>query len=592
MSRSDYFAIDFETFYDSNVNIMVQGSHHYVRHPNCDVYMVSVVNDDFEWVGHPEEFNWDLLKDKHLVAHNMAFDGTVLKYLQEKGLVPHSVGSAGLHCTADLAAYFQMPRNLKGASEQMLGGYEEIDKFMRNYAKGRYWHEMDDLHKEKMLDYALKDSQACWRLWKQWSHKWPKEEQEVSRHTRKMMWEGVNIDENLLTAYTHKMKRQHWEAQQKIPWADAEPILSRKAFDLYCQDEGITPPKSLAQDNVETQQWMHKNNHIPWIEAMTTWRKTNTFVQKLESIENRVRLDGRMSPELKYFGAAATGRWSGAGGVNMQNLPRGRVFDVDFRKVFIPEPGKKFIICDLSQIEPRCLAWIVGDHDLLQDVRNGWSIYESHARQFMNWNGGKLKDENDNLYRLAKARVLGAGYGAGAAKFQIIAKTMCDLHLTEKQCRKAINEYRDTNTKVTRGWRMLEQGMRNKYGAVKGGAENIYEVTCPSGREIRYFDIMKDPTGMTALTTRGEQKRRFHWYGGKLIENLIQGTARDVMRDCILNVERAGFPVKWHVHDEVICEVDLDVKPEDVEAVMKQDVPWMPGLPVDAEAFEAQHYTK
>ena len=68
-----------------------------MRHPDSDVYMVSVVNDEFQWVGHPEDFNWDLLRGKHIVAHNMSFDGTVLKFLQERGLVPsgREVGGRG-----------------------------------------------------------------------------------------------------------------------------------------------------------------------------------------------------------------------------------------------------------------------------------------------------------------------------------------------------------------------------------------------------------------------------------------------------------------------------------------------------------------
>ena len=100
-SWNNTFAIDFETYYDKDVSIPILGAHHYVRHPDCDVYMVSVVNDEFQWVGHPEDFDWDLLKGKHLVAHNMSFDGTVLKFLQERGLVPDDVGLAGLHCTAE-----------------------------------------------------------------------------------------------------------------------------------------------------------------------------------------------------------------------------------------------------------------------------------------------------------------------------------------------------------------------------------------------------------------------------------------------------------------------------------------------------------
>ena len=84
----------------------------------------------------------------------------------------------------------------------------------------------------------------------------------------------------------------------------------------------------------------------------------------------------------------------------------------------VPRPGKEFIICDLSQIEPRVLAWLCGDTVLLDQLANGVPLYEAHARATMGWTGGNLKKENAELYSLAKARVLGLGYGCGAAKIR------------------------------------------------------------------------------------------------------------------------------------------------------------------------------
>jgi DNA polymerase I-like protein with 3'-5' exonuclease and polymerase domains len=592
------FAIDFETYYDKNVSIVTLGSHHYVRHPDCDVYMISVVNDDFEWVGHPEDFNWDVLRGADLIAHNMAFDGTVLKYLQEKGLVPAFVGAGKLHCSADLAAYLQAPRNLKGAAEQLLGGYEEIDKSMRNYMKGRYWKDIPEDRQKMMLDYALKDSQACWRLWKQWSDKWPETEQRASRHTREMMWRGIRVDQSKLEERIVHLHRLLAETRSQIPWVaemgvedvEADKPLSRAAYDRECRKHGLTPPASLAQTDEFAMEWLAANEPAhPWITAPLRLRRVNALLKKLISIRERIRDDGRMSVELKYYGCEVTGRWSATNGVNMLNLPRDEMFGVSIRDLFVPDEGKVFGISDWTQIEPRCLATIVRDDVLLDSIRKGFPIYEAHARATMGWAGGKLKEEDPELYRLAKARSIGLGYQCGADKFRMVAKTLAGIDLTLEEATATVRDYRASNPKIVRLWDTMQRLLRESAGS-------DLEIDLPSGRVLRYFDVryvrgFGKGAGSTALPIRGD-KRRFNYYGGRVVENIIQGIARDILTAALPRIESAGFPVALHIYDEVVCQWDPKDDIRELEQLMTVNPEWLPDVPLAAEAFTSAHYTK
>ena len=598
------YAIDFESFYSKDISVVTQGAHRYFREGG-DLYLISVVGEDFQWVGHPREFDWSRLVGAHLIAHNYAFDGTALLYLQEQGVVPKEIVVEDGDCTADMAAYFQAPRNLKGAAEQMLGGYEEIDKAMRNYMRGRRWDEIDGEMKKRMEEYALKDSVACYKLWALWGQLWPDSEKAVSRHTRRQMWRGFAIDTVLLDQYLSDIARKKWDAEQLIPWADDAPILSRKAFNNECRLHGIDPPGSLAQDNPVAMAWMEQQSErFPWVKAVNEWRRTNTLLSKLESIKVRVREDKRVSTELKYWGAATTGRWSGTGGVNMQNLPRGDMFGVDLRKLFVAGPGKKLLISDLNAIEPRCTAYITKDAKLLEELETGQDVYQAYAKLNLGYSGDDLKNDDPNLRALAKVALLSSAYGTGWKKLMETSSALYGLDLSEDKAKDIVSGYRNSNSHVVSMWydmhRRVKQtskleGASNKQGqkllANKDGGVNDCWFDLASGRSMFLFDCKNSAGSCVADPVKGDRKR-LHWYGAKLFQNSVQATARDVMRDAILRVDAAGMETVLHVHDEIIVEADMDADVKDLSELMAVTPEWAEGLPVAAEGFETNCYTK
>lgn len=280
----------------------------------------------------------------------------------------------------------------------------------------------------------------------------------------------------------------------------------------------------------------------------------------------------------------------------------------------------KLITSDLSQIEPRVLAWLAGDADFLTMVASGKSPYEAHARLTMGWTGGVLKNENEKLYGLAKIRVLQLGYGSGWEKFIQTAKKEAGIDLTAEDpewietpdpvtgepkkvsgyghnARAIVKAYRDSNPKITDLWKQLESALRRSIG-------QDLVLRLPSGRELRYESIRAETRiGPNKETKKPERKtvytaviggKRTITYGAKLCANITSATARDVFYEHVLKLHDAGFVMLIGVYDECVLEVPLDRvnAVSEVKTIMSQTPAWLPGCPVAADAKEVERYCK
>lgn len=352
----------------------------------------------------------------------------------------------------------------------------------------------------------------------------------------------------------------------------------------------------------------------------------------------------------KIFVSKQTGRWSGDARVNFQNMRKKPVlcnehgfpeldekridlaldaaeetgklpdwvkFSIDFRSLIIPRPGKKMIVSDLSQIEPRVLAWLVGDWDMLNRVAAGDSVYEAHAKATMGYTGDKM-DKNSAEYKLAKARVLGLGYQCGWEKFITMAWSLARLDITANDpeeveevhpitgavrkmsgyghmSKKTVAEFRAQNPKIVALWERLGFAFRSSVAT-------DFTMTLPNGRKMRYekvrvqYRIEKDKdTGLPRRVTQFAANTDGNWhlfYGGKLTENLVQATARDVFSEHLDSMDRKGLTVLFHVHDEAVLEVDPQVTAQDIEHEMSYCPEWLEGCPIAAHAVEVSHYLK
>jgi DNA polymerase len=397
-------AIDFETYYSKDVGIDSQGVWHYCRHPEFDAYLVTIsTSTGQKYCGRPENFDWSCISGENWrwVSHNRSFDKPVYESIVENGKIPAHFPHVW-DCTADLSAFLGVPRNLKGASEALFKA--QMSKDTRNKMKGKRWEDMDEAFRREVEEYAIADADYCLKIWEEHGHKWPEHEQWLSQETTRMCIQGVPVNKTVVRDRIEHLKVLLWEAEQKLPWVQEEKkTLSPLALAEECRKVGILPPPSLAEDSQECEAWEKEyGDRYPWVGAMRQFRKCNALLRKLETMEKRTRPDGWMGYGLRYFGAS-TGRDSGDAGLNMQNLQRAESYGVNVRGLIEAPEGMTLVVADLAQIEPRCLAWLAGDTDMLDFIRQSPDLYEAQARAWGFWDKPEsLRSDTTGIRHLVK----------------------------------------------------------------------------------------------------------------------------------------------------------------------------------------------
>jgi len=623
--------IDFETFYHKkDYSVAKMGNWAYVHDSRFDPYLVSVCDGEQTWVGQPKDLNWTALQGRTLVAHNAAFEQHIVARLEELKWIPE-LNLAGFHCSANMTSYLCDRRALDHACDFLL--HEKVSKGMREWMNGRTWADAVKEGKDKELtEYARKDAELAWRLWDQFSPQWPEQECLLSDLTVEGEIYGIKIDQNLLTEYLDIAQRALIVNESRLPWmAAGKKPTSPIAIAEECRKHGIPCPPVKVDDEEGFQIWEDKwSPQFSWVQSVASWRQVNKLIATLRMFEQRCRPDGTVPVPLKYYGAH-TGRWAGTSGLNFLNfrkepiyldkesmiierheelkeirrsveesgqLPEGVSSALDIRKILVPRDGYKFILADLSQIEPRVLAWFCQDWEFLDKLAHGMSPYEAHARSTMGWKGGKLKDEDPKLYNLAKIRVLQLGYQSGWRKLQATAWTKLNIELADSEAQQIVIDFRAQSPRITKCWELL--GRAFKMATLQH--EEFFDLELPSGRELHYGKPvrsarvrMNEDTGQlekVSVITADVGGRRFSFYGGMLTENIVQATARDVFCEQLLSLRRAGHRALFHVYDDVTLEVKSEVTTAEVEKLMSVTPSWMPRLPVAAEAQEATHYKK
>lgn len=589
--------IDTETFYSDECTVKTLGNYNYVRHPDWDCYMVSVAGDNgLRFVGPPEEAPWDKIfgTGTRLISHNTGFDEAVIERLYELGLIPEPQYTVW-DDTADLVCYLGYPRGLKAAAKALLG--VEMSKDVRDNMKGKRFSELTEAKKKEVEDYALGDAVNTLALWTKYADQWPVEERWLSRHTRMMGNKGLPVNQERLAVGIEGLTKQIEAAVAAVPWFERTgKVLSREDLEQECAKVGLTVPKSMAKDDPECIAWEDEHgDKLPFIGAVRNFRRCNMFREKLFSIQDRIKEDGNSLLSLKYFGGH-TGRWSGGGGVNYQNLPRGEMFGVNLRELIEAPPGKTFVVADLSQIEARITLWFAQDKETLELVRGGMDLYEAHARATMGYNDPMKLKEYDKLNgtsirQMAKVRVLGLGFGCGWEKFIHVAKIMGNVVLTPAESEATVADYRRSNKRITALWRRLE-GHLAKHAHT--GQEAVFEL--PSGRKMAYRDVRRAGNKLTTVSCQGGSMFRKSIWGGVITENIVQATARDVLGHYIqiLTVEEE-LDIRLHVHDEIVIMCDEADAPRVLERaleIMSVPPPWISDLPIEAEGSFHNRYTK
>lgn len=365
---------------------------------------------------------------------------------------------------------------------------------------------------------------------------------------------------------------------------------------------------------------------------------SKSSTKKFKKFLQMVCSDGRIRGTLLYHGAT-TGRWSGRG-IQVQNLPRGTIKDVDscidlllendyalFRAIYpdvlgaisscirgalTAAPGKRLICADFSAIEARVLFWLAGEELGLEIYRSHGKIYEEMAAEIYSTSPDKIlggsKERN-----LGKQAVLGCGYGMGKKKFMETCQGY-DMDVDAPLADKAVKAYRSKFERVPAFWKEVENAAISAVlhkGSIFWSGKVAWRVVgdflyakLPSGRKIAYhhphLSRKKTPWGemrpvlcFYGVDSMTKQYCRQHTYGGKLVENITQAVARDFMAEAMLRIEDAGYPIIMSVHDELVAEPDEDFGSlEDFERLMTILPAWGKFCPIAAEGWEGKRFKK
>ena len=363
-----------------------------------------------------------------------------------------------------------------------------------------------------------------------------------------------------------------------------------------------------------------------------------TSNKKYTAMQTCVCADGRIHGLLQFCGAARTGRWAGRL-VQVQNLPQNHLKDLDFarsmvrqgdleefemnygnvtqvlseliRTAFVAGPGHVFHVCDFSAIECRVIAWIAGENWILDVFRANGDIYCANASRMFNCVVEK-HGRNADLRQKGKIATLALGFGGGIAALEAMGGSK--LGMTEAEEKDTVRRYREANPKIVRLWGILEKAAITAIktgkdvtihrGIVVGYRWGMLTITLPSGRTICYpratIGIERNDgwrgdheiieyEGMNQITKKWGSVRT---YGGKLTENIVQAIARDILGIVILRARKAGLPVVFHIHDEIVVEVEESRPLSDVEALFSQPIEWCRDLPLKGAGYTTPYYLK
>ena len=252
------------------------------------------------------------------------------------------------------------------------------------------------------------------------------------------------------------------------------------------------------------------------------------------------------------------------------------------RTAFIPPEGKKYVVADFSAIEARVLAWLADEKWRMQAFANGEDIYCASASKMFGVPVEK-NGTNGHLRQKGKIAELACGYGGSIGAIKAMGGT--ELKLSDDDLFKLVDE-----KVITDQCGMTCGKLRFSYES------GIFFIELPSRRRLAYVrpKVEKDDNGKNIITYEGidnsHKWNRLKTYGAKLVENITQGVARDLLLYAMQNMQ--DMEIVGHVHDEVIIECTPDVSVEQVCELMGQTPEWAEGLLLRADGYECTFYMK
>jgi DNA polymerase len=640
--------IDFETRWDSkDYTLSKMTTEEYIRDKRFKAFGVCIhelgTDSPIEWVGGDglrEYFSGVDWEKTAVLAHNAQFDVSIMEWV-------YNAHPAFIFDT------LSMGRALRGVE---VGN--SLAKLAADFglpAKGTAVHSTDGLTalteqiERDLAEYCAHDVYLCEEIFKRFVDGYPKSELRLIDMTLKMYTRPtLELDSKMLIKALTEEGELREGLLQRLGIQEAE-LASNPKFADVLQSLGVTPPTKVSKTTGKEAFAFAKNDAL--FQALLNGEREDVALLcearlKVKSTTERTRaqrfLDisqrGKLPVPLSYYGALS-GRWTAAKGsaINMQNLKRGSFL----RKAIMAPDGYQLVVGDLSQIEPRVLAWLSDYQDMLDIFRAGGDPYAAFGAQMFNI-PGLSKDSHPDLRQSAKSALLGCGYGLGWASFasqlltgflgappvryeKAFAKTLgVDQAYAQKfvdwednvakmleiphtctdqellthclAAKKIIDIYRATAHPVVTFWDMCSNLIES---SLYGG--KVFQYKCLTFSKER----IELPNGMSLLYPQlrreKDEKGRSQWvygpnatklYAGKVTNNVTQAVARIVMTDGMLRVSKK-YPIAGTVHDELIAVVPddevVDAKTW-VLAQMTMQPKYMPGIPLAADGGAHRRY--
>ena len=449
----------------------------------------------------------------------------------------------------------------------------------------------------------------------------------AERRKRQLGNDVFRITGSLLANSTSTPSLKAWLKEEGVDL----PVIERRKDGVVAEVETLNKAavnEMLKRDDVEGAVHAVLTNRV---EA-----NKSASLAKLKRVPLMVNKDGRLRGALRYS-VAHTGRWASSG-IQVHNLPKDKrepehrdrvlkcirdgsldrlvltearpleAMSESLRPMIVASPGKDLIAADFAAIEARVLAWLADDHKLLSMFSANEDIYVKAA-----------EDVGSDSRQLGKVCTLALGYGMGPLKFATTASAW-GVPLGLREAVRVQRAWRAANAPIVEFWFQLENAVQTaianpgetfevgKLTVVASG--RCLHIRLPSGRSIRYWrpQVQRKVRKIPCVTDQGVVEERelelpeisFYTvgpnktrmtvestYGGKLVENVTQAVARDLLANAILTLEAQKFPVVLHVHDSVVAEVPhSDRRTVDEFCYHMTELPaWAFGCPVSADGY-------
>lgn len=465
-------------------------------------------------------------------------------------------------------------------------------------------------------------------------YKTPESEQQLWALDQHMNDNGVKLDIPMVEKIVEydTQRRQELQEEAKVLTGLANPN-SLAQLKKWLSKQGVTMTSVTKDTIAATLQTDIPDSVRRMLEIRTALGKTS--VAKYSTMLTAVCQDHRLRGILRFYGANRSGRWAGRL-VQTHNLAKNSLPDLDLarelaaagdfdtlatlfgetafvfseliRTAFIPSDGCRFVVSDFAAIEARVLAWIAGEEWTLEAFRQGKDIYCETASMMYRVPVEK-HGQNSHLRQKGKVAVLACGYQGGVGAMKRMDK---GGSIPEDELQSVVDQWREANPKVVKLWRTCElaaktaiqehRTVRLAHGIAFSYINRNLFIQLPSGRKLCYWDTrlkQDDYTGRLSITYMGVNQETKQWgetetYGGKLVENIVQATARDCLAVAMTRVSALGYKIVMHVHDEMIVDVpNTDTEaPGRINAIMAQPIDWAEGLPLKGDTYETPFYKK